>query len=234
MVIKEKDFIEIEYTGKIKDENIIFDTTSEKTAKDNKIFNEQITYKPIIICVGQGQLIKGLDKQLIGKETGKEYTFEIKPEEGFGKKSAKLLKIVPTSVFKKQNIRPVPGLQVNIDRVIGTIRTVTGGRTIVDFNHPLAGRDLVYQVKINKIITEDIKKIESFINLELGFKPEKIEIKENIAKIVLKKEYFDMIKDSKEKITNKIIELISNIKKVEFEEVKEKPKEKEVAKEKKD
>ncbi len=220
-MIKEKDFIEIEYTGKTKDENVIFDTTDIEIAKNNNIYNEQMTYKPIIICVGQGQLIKGLDKQIIGKEINKEYTFEIQAEQAFGKKSAKLLKMVPASVFRKQNIQPMPGLQVNMDGLVGTIRTVTGGRIIVDFNHPLASRDLIYNVKINKLITDDKQKIESFIQLEFGFKPENIEIKESTAKIIVKKEQLNTIKDMQDKINQKITTIIDKISKVEFEELKQ-------------
>ncbi len=218
MSIKEKDFIEIEYTGKIKEDNIIFDTTDEKTAKDNNIYNEQMAYKPIIICVGQGQLIKGLDHQIIGKEIGKEHTFEINPEGAFGKKSAKLLKMVSASVFKKQNIQPMPGLQVNMDGIVGVIRTVTGGRVIVDFNHPLSGKDLVYQVKIIKLITDDKLKIESFINLELGFKPEKIEIEKGNAKVILNKQQLSIVENNQDKIADKLVEIIEQVKQVKFEE----------------
>tara|TARA_Y100000034_G_scaffold136768_1_gene215599 strand:+ start:31286 stop:32065 length:780 start_codon:yes stop_codon:yes gene_type:complete len=214
--IKEKDFIELTYTGTIKEDNIVFDTTDEKIAKDNNIYNEQMNYKPIIICIGQGQLIKGLDHQLIGKEVGKEYTFEIPPEQGFGKKSAKLLKMIPLSVFRKQNIQPMTGLQVNIDGIVGIIRTVTGGRTIVDFNHPLASKNLLYNVKLNKTITDDKDKISAFILLELGLETKKIEINQGNAKVFIKKESLDTIKDKKDKVSNKIVELIDTVKGVEF------------------
>jgi len=217
--IKEKDFVELTYTGTIKEDNIVFDTTDEKTAKDNNIYNEQMNYKPIIICIGQGQLIKGLDHQLIGKEVGKEYTFEIPPEQGFGKKSAKLLKMIPLSVFRKQNIQPVTGLQVNIDGIVGIIRTVTGGRTIVDFNHPLASKNLLYNVKLNKIIIDDKVKVKAFILLELGLEIEKIEINQGNAKVFIKKESLDVIKDKKDKVSNKLVELIDSVKGVEFAEL---------------
>ena len=55
MTIKEKDFVEIEYTGKITDSNIVFDTTSQSDAKAAGIFNPQTEYKPMIICLGQGR-----------------------------------------------------------------------------------------------------------------------------------------------------------------------------------
>ena len=54
--------------------------------------------------------------------------------------------------FKKQNIIPYLGLQVNIDGILGIIRTVTPGRAIIDFNHPLSGKNLIYK-RANKWIS---------------------------------------------------------------------------------
>ncbi|EFK97351.1 peptidylprolyl isomerase FKBP-type, partial [sediment metagenome] len=48
----------------------------------------------------------------------------------------------------KDSIRPMPGLPVNIDGMYGIIRTVAGGRVIVDFNHPLSGKEIVYNSKL--------------------------------------------------------------------------------------
>ena len=158
--IKNKDFVEVEYTGKIKEDNKVFDTTDEKTAKENNIFNEKMAYGPIVVCIGEKQLLAGLDKHIEGKETGKSYDIELKAEEGFGKKDAKLLKMVPLRIFKEKGITPVPGLQISIDGLLGTIRTATAGRMIVDFNHPLSGKEIIYNVKINKIITDAKEKVK--------------------------------------------------------------------------
>ena len=57
-------------------------------------------YGPIIVCLGEGQLLKGLEKELEGKEIGKEYTIELTPENALGKKDAKLIRLIPVSVFK--------------------------------------------------------------------------------------------------------------------------------------
>ena len=209
--IKKHDFVEIEYTGKLKDENIIFDTTDEKVAKENKLHGHD--YGPIIICVGGEQLLKGLDKNLEGKETGKEYDFDIKPEDAFGKKNAKLIQLIPTNKFKQQKIQPMPGMQLNIDGVVGTVKTVSGGRTLVDFNHPLAGKELSYKIKINKKITDDKEKLSGYLKLSLGTKDFEAEIINGNAKISLKKE---IPKEAKERLSKKITELIPNIKKIEF------------------
>src|SRR3989344_6672949 len=153
MKTKLGDFIEIDYIGKIKEENIIFDLTDENTAKQNNLYHEGHVYKPIVICLGKKDLVKGLDNFLIDKEQNKEYEVEIQPEDAFGKKNQELIKLLPTSVFTKQNIQPYPGLHVNLNNLTAIIKTVSGGRTLVDFNHPLAGKTLTYKIKINKIIT---------------------------------------------------------------------------------
>jgi FKBP-type peptidyl-prolyl cis-trans isomerase 2 len=170
------DFIEIEYTGKTKEEEIVFDTTDEKTAKSNNLFSERMTYGPVIICIGEHQVLKGIDDFLEGKEAGKKYKIEISAEDGFGKKDAKLLKIVPTNVFAKQRIMPEPGLQVNIDGAYGVIKTVTGGRTIVDFNHPLAGKELSYEINVRKVVTDAAEKLQSFISLAFNMKKSAVEV----------------------------------------------------------
>ncbi|MFH2027557.1 MAG: peptidylprolyl isomerase [Nanoarchaeota archaeon] len=218
--ISKKDFVEIEYTGKTKEDKVIFDTTDEKIAKDNGLYNAEMNYGPVIVCIGEGQVLPGLDKQLEGKETEKEYTIDLKPEEAFGKKDAKLIQLVQTSKFLKQNIQPMPGLQINMDGMMATIKTVSGGRTLVDFNHPLAGKDIVYDIKINRLVSDDKEKIKAYLKLSLGLKELDIDMKENNADVKLKS---DIPKEAKDQLNKKISELIPAIKKTEFiiqEEVK--------------
>ena len=162
MAIQKGDFIEINFTGKTKEENFVFDTTIESVAKENNINNKNAKYEPAIVCVGENQLIKGLDEDVIGKEINTDYKVKVSAENAFGKKDAKLIQLVPFSKFKKQNIRPVPGLQVQIDGQYGVIKIVTGGRVMVDFNHPLSGKDLVYEYNIKRIVEDDSEKIKSY------------------------------------------------------------------------
>ncbi|MBS1266215.1 MAG: putative FKBP-type peptidyl-prolyl cis-trans isomerase [Candidatus Woesearchaeota archaeon] len=199
--IKKKDFVEIEYTGKLAEDDLVFDTTDEKIAKENAIFEENHLYGPVTVCVGEKQILEGMDKNLIGKEENKEYTIKLSAEQGFGKKDAKLLKLIPSSTFRKQKINPVPGLQVNIDGTIGTVKTASGGRVIVDFNHPLSGRDLKYNVTINKIVKDQEKQIQALISILLN-QDSKVNVKENRAEIELENKLPDEVVDKlKEEIT---------------------------------
>lgn len=184
MAIKKGDFVEIEYTGKLNDDSkAVFDTTNVEVAKKEELFSEKTKYGPMIIVVGEGQVIAGLDKALIGKEIGK-HTFEIADVDAFGKKSASNIQLVPAKVFNKEQIRPFPGLQVNIDGQIGTIRTVSGGRVMVDFNHPLSSKDVVYDVEVKRIITDKKEQVTAFFNM-MNFPVENIEADEKLATITV-------------------------------------------------
>ena len=211
MKTKEKDFIEIDYVGTIKETEEIFDLTIEKEAKNLKVYNPKGEYNPLIICLGKNDVVEGLDKQLIGKEINKEYTIEVPHEKAFGRKNPKLMKIVSTNLFRKQKINPVPGLQVNLGTMIGTIRTVTGGRTIIDLNHPLAGKTLIYKVKINRIITDDKEKLEGFLKLYLSLKEADVSLNEGTATINK-----EIPKEIVENLEKEIKERIPTIKHIKF------------------
>lgn len=184
MAIKQGDFIEIEYTGKLNDSSAaVFDTTDVETAKKANLFSQKTKYGPMTIVVGEKQVIPGLDKALIGKELGP-FTVDIADVDAFGKKSASNIQMVPAKVFTKENIKPFVGLQVNIDGKIGTIRSVSGGRVMVDFNHPLSSKDVNYSVDVKRIISDKKEQITAFFEL-MGFPVKNIEATQELATITI-------------------------------------------------
>ncbi len=205
----ENKFIEVEYTGKIKDGDV-FDTTDEKVARNKNIYNEKGKYGPVVVCLGQGHLIKGLEEQIKGNKPGS-YTVELKSENAFGKRESNLLQLIPTNKLKQSNINPVPGLQLNVDGTLAIIKTVSSGRTIVDFNHPLAGKDIVYEIKILKEVIDEVEKVKSILELEARVKPN-VELKDN--KLVIK----GIKNEAQEVIKKRLSEFID--KEIAFEENK--------------
>src|SRR4030042_131721 len=183
-MLKKGDFIELDYTGRIKDDKIVFDTTVEQIAKDSRIHSSKYKYGPVIICIGEKHLVEGLDDALIGKNLGK-YTVEVKAEHAFGKKSAELLKLIPLKLFSKDNVRPFVGLEVNVDGMLGIVRSVSGGRIIVDFNHPLASKDLVYEVEIKRLVIDPLEKARAVLEL-MAVPFENIDIVDDKGVITLK------------------------------------------------
>ncbi len=217
MKVKKGDFIKIDYIGRIKDNNQIFDLTDEELAKKENIHQKNAKYKPIIICVGEGDVVRGLDNALDGKEVGESFSVDILPEDAFGKKDAKLIKLVNTNIFLKQNINPTPGLQVNIDNMIGTIRTVTGGRTLIDFNHPLAGKEVIYEIKILEKIEDDTEKLKGLLAFHMQIEDANVKVEDGIAKINI-----DIPEIFHKQLEEKIKKLIPSVKKVEFKKKEEK------------
>ena len=207
---KEKDFVEIDYVGRIKESNQIFDLTDKALAKKNNIYNENAKYGSRIICLGENQILPTIDKFLIDKEVGENYTLELKPEDSFGKKDSNLIKIVPSDILKKQKINPFPGLQIHAGGLIGTIRSVAGGRVTIDFNHPLAGKNLVYDIKINNIVEKDYQKVKSLVEnmLNLSDKEYFLEMEGNKAKVKLN---VTIPNKAKEEVKEKVKKLLSNI-----------------------
>lgn len=157
MTIKKNDFIEIEFTGKITDTDEIFDTNIESDAKAAGFKTEGI--KPLTISVGHKMIPEGFDSDLIGKEPEKNYELNLKPEEAFGKRNSQLVRMIPTKYFHEQKISPVRGMQLNLDGQIVKVLSSDRGRTLVDFNNPLAGKPVTYTYKINKIVTDQKEKV---------------------------------------------------------------------------
>ena len=162
-VIEKGMFIEVEYTGKTKEEGSVFDTTSQSVAEQAGL-EVRKKLKPAVICAGEGHLLPGLDEQLLGKPLG-EHSFLISAEKGFGKKSAKLLQLIPRKVFKEQGVQPVPGLEITVDEQVGVIKTASGGRVIVDFNHPLSGKELVYDVVVKRFVTDKEEQLKGLLDV---------------------------------------------------------------------
>ena len=175
MPIKNSDFVLVNYTLKVKESGDVVDTTIESTAKEKGIHHEHEgteetdvhRYEPLFVVVGEGWVTKGFDEGLVGLEAGQSSTIEVPPEKGYGARDASKVRLVPLRRFRNEGITPVPGIQVTLDGKVGQIRTVGAGRVQVDYNHPLAGRTLVYEVSVQSIVEKTEDKIRNLIHKRL-------------------------------------------------------------------
>ena len=78
MALKQNDFVKVTFTAKLKEDGRVFDTTDENVAKENDLGGKG-PFGPQTICLGQGFMLEGLEKKLVGKEKGK-HTIELSPE----------------------------------------------------------------------------------------------------------------------------------------------------------
>ena len=227
MAIKEGDFVRLNFTGKIKETDEVFDTTSEDIAEEAGILVENKVYGPIPIIVGGNHLLKAIDDAIIGSEAGDAVHVSVTPENGFGQRNPNFIQLIPMKEFKKQGMTPYPGMKIQSEGATGKILTVNGGRVKVDFNHELAGKDLIYDVEVTEIIDEEAEKIKSMIELHyanpnVDLDKTEIDIVDGVANIKLdemskfdQQSYMD-ITFARFRIAKDIWDNIEDIKKVNF------------------
>jgi len=151
MPLEDGAFALVEYSIRVKDGELI-DTTSEEEAKKAGIYDAKERYGPRLVIVGEGRLIKGLEEAIKQLNEGEEKEVEIPPEKAFGKRDPSKIKIIPRSQFIRSGVAPEPGKVVEINGQIAIVRNVSGGRVVVDFNHPLAGKTLVAKVRVVRVL----------------------------------------------------------------------------------
>ncbi|HII67795.1 MULTISPECIES: peptidylprolyl isomerase, partial [Thermococcus] len=147
MKVEKGDFVVFNYIGKFENGEI-FDTTYEDIAKEAGIYMEDRTYGPLGANVGVGELIPGMDEALLGMEVGEKKNITIPPEKGYGMPRDDLIINVPTSEFKKAGIEPIEGAYIMTDSGIAQITAIGEENVTLDFNHPLAGKTLVFEVEV--------------------------------------------------------------------------------------
>ena len=235
MAIKDGDFVRVNFTGKIKENDEVFDTTYDEIAQEAEIFDENKTYKPIPIVVGGNHLLPAIEKEIVGLDAGDRKTVEVDSENGFGPRDPKAIQLIPMKEFKKQGMTPYPGMRISAEGGEGRILTVNGGRVKVDFNHPLAGKDLIYDVEVTEIIEDNDEKIKSMIELHysnpnVDLEKTEISIEDGVVNIQLdemakfdQQSYMD-ITFARFRIAKDIWENIEEVTKVNFVDAFEKRK----------
>ena len=164
MAVKAGDFLLVNLTLKVKESGETVDTTYDAVAKDAHIHREDSTYGPRFIILGEGWLPKGLEDSLVGVDIGKQTTVELPPEKGYGNRDPSKMRLVPLRRFRDMRVDPVPGAQIEFDGRPAVVRAVGAGRVQVDYNHPLAGRTLIYDVSVEKVLDDESEKILNVIS----------------------------------------------------------------------
>jgi peptidylprolyl isomerase len=165
MTLEKGDFILINYTAKVKETNEVFDTTIEETAKQEHLHKEGELYEPKLVVIGEGWVLKALDESLTTMNVNKPQTVEIPPDKAFGPRDPEKIKRVPLKQLLSKDIHnPTIGMRINYNGKMATIRSLGAGRVLLDFNPPLAGRTLVYDVTVNKKLEANEDKVTALIH----------------------------------------------------------------------
>jgi peptidylprolyl isomerase len=158
------DFILINYTGKVKETSEVFDTTVEDVAKSEHLHKEGEIYEPKLVVIGEGWVLKALDEALTTMEINTPSSVEISADKAFGQRDPEKIKRVPLRQLLAKEINPAIGARIEYQGKMASIRSIGAGRVLLDFNPPLAGRTLVYDVTVNKKLDNNEEKVGALIH----------------------------------------------------------------------
>jgi peptidylprolyl isomerase len=164
MSLKKGDFIIIDYVAKVKETGEIFDTTIEETSKKEHLFKEGDIVESKLVVVGEGWVLKALDENLTTLEIGKPSAVEIPPDKAFGERDPEKMKRIALRQLLSKDITPSIGARIEYGGKNATVRSIGAGRVLLDYNPPLAGKTLVYDVTIKKRLETEEEKIASLIH----------------------------------------------------------------------
>jgi len=139
MTIEEGKKVSFDYTLKVEGE--VVDTSKGRG--------------PLEYVHGQGQIIPGLAKELIGLKVGDEKVVEVSPEEAYGEVRKDAFRDVPKASLPK-DVEPKVGMMLQMQGPGGQavpvkISEVKEDAVVMDLNHPLAGKTLIFDVKIASV-----------------------------------------------------------------------------------
>jgi len=119
---------------------------------EGKIVDRSQEGSPLAFIQGKGMIIPGLEKRIVGLSTGDRKTVQIPPQEAYGLPNPKAIQQIPRAQFPAGQT-PKVGMMLQMSdpsgrKVPAAIVGVTGEAITLDFNHPLAGKTLTFDVKI--------------------------------------------------------------------------------------
>jgi peptidylprolyl isomerase len=140
-IVKTGDTVMLHYIGRFNDGRV-FDSSTEKD--------------PIPVEIGAGEIIKGLEKAVLGMQTGEKKTVTVRPEEGYGNYNENLLIEMPKKRIP-ENISPEKGMLLQLVDKKGLklpviVNEILDESIRLDANHPLAGKVLVFDIEVVKIV----------------------------------------------------------------------------------
>lgn len=137
---KNGDTVKVHYTGSLSD-GTVFDSSQDR--------------EPLEFQIGSQQIIPGFEKEVTGMEVGESKTFTVTPEEGYGDRNEQMLIDVEREQLPSE-IDPEEGMMLQVRGQDGSVSNVvvsevTDDKVTLDANHPLAGKDLTFEVKLEEI-----------------------------------------------------------------------------------
>lgn len=190
-VVGKDSLIYVDYSATTKDDGVVFDTTMMEVAKDSMIFRENDRYEPMLVAIGWNWLLAALEEELVGMKVGESKTVEIPPEKGAGPRDPAKVKMIAKTKLAKHKTRPVKGESITFGKERGIVTAVLGRRVRIDFNSPLAGRILEFDITIREIVSDQLDKLKAIVKRRMPGIPDddfKFSVARKIITIEMPKE----------------------------------------------
>jgi len=133
--------VKVHYTGKL---------------TDNTVFDSSINREPLEFTLGQGMMIQGFEQAVLGMQVGESKTTSILANDAYGQIEQDRIFQVPKNEFPADMNLQI-GLQIYIEYSDGysmpaSVTAIQGDAVTLDTNHPLAGKDLVFDIQLIEIL----------------------------------------------------------------------------------
>jgi peptidylprolyl isomerase len=150
--VKKGDYLLIDYIAKFED-GIVFDTTSKEKAIEAGIYENEKEYRPLFFRANTGQVIKGIDKGVLGMKEGEEKILKIPPEDAYGTYKEYLVQNIPLFRLELET-PPEVGKKIITPggREVKVLQSTEASATL-DFNPECAGKTLILEIKVVSIIS---------------------------------------------------------------------------------
>ncbi len=137
---KNGDVVQVDYTG---------------TLENGTVFDTSVGREPLNFTLGEGQMIPGFEQAILGMKVGESKTVTIPASEAYGPYRDDLVRVINreelTNIPNPEVGQQLYGSQTNGTTITGTITNVTDTTITVDFNPPLAGKNLTFEIKLISI-----------------------------------------------------------------------------------
>ncbi len=149
--IKKGDIVKVDYVGTFEN-GTLFDTSiKEEAVKAGFVLRE--SYAPLTLTVGEHQVIKGFEDGVLGMKEGQEKIIIIKPADAYGMfNPTAMVNVSRDKLDISGGNEIIVGSQLQASNgAIGIVTALDNASITIDFNHPLAGKTLIFRVIIKKI-----------------------------------------------------------------------------------
>ncbi len=139
-MIKKGSKVRVHYTGKF---------------ENDKIFDSSVENEPLEVVIGQSNLIKGFEEGLMGMEEGEKKTINIEPKDAYGEHiEGRVQEVEKTKLPDEVKVGMVMEAQSESGSVILSIKEIKEDVVVLDTNHPLSGKKLIFDLDVVEVTNE--------------------------------------------------------------------------------